>query len=173
MERLTALETQAREKKLGVLSAGESRVINQNFTEDLRDFLQRHRKTPLDGIVEQVRDGSTFRVLLLDNMQMITLSLGGIKAPAYRKDVPGVEDLIEPFGEEVCVSCFAHLMYYPCGEYRLNSLLRVDYCSAKFVWLWKPSNRMDPGSWELFYIQLETFLKLCWLMDWPKSLTGR
>jgi hypothetical protein len=36
-------------------------------------------------------------------MQIITLSLGGIKAPAYRKGVPGMDDLIEPFGEEVFV----------------------------------------------------------------------
>jgi staphylococcal nuclease domain-containing protein 1 len=53
------------------------------------------------GIVEQVRDGSTLRVLLLPSFQVITVLLSGIKAPAVRKDVPEMEDLVEPFGEEV------------------------------------------------------------------------
>jgi staphylococcal nuclease domain-containing protein 1 len=32
--------------------------------------------------------------------QNITLTLSGVKSPGYRKDVPGVDDLIEPFGSE-------------------------------------------------------------------------
>lgn len=32
--------------------------------------------------------------------QNVTLVLSGIKAPSFRKDVPGVTDLVEPFGEE-------------------------------------------------------------------------
>jgi staphylococcal nuclease domain-containing protein 1 len=58
------------------------------------------------AIIEQVRDGSSFRLmLLLENngakvYQFINASLSGIKAPTFRKDVPNMSDLIEPFSEE-------------------------------------------------------------------------
>lgn len=55
------------------------------------------------AIVEQVRDGSTFRVLLHlpdGSQQMITLLLSGVKAPACKRDNAAPEDKSEPFGEE-------------------------------------------------------------------------
>jgi staphylococcal nuclease domain-containing protein 1 len=55
------------------------------------------------AIIEQVRDASTFRVLLMltpQEHQMITLQLSGVKAPVVRKDIPDQPDVVEPFGEE-------------------------------------------------------------------------
>ena len=52
------------------------------------------------AIVEQVRDGSTLRVVLVPDGQFITLFISGVKCPAYRKDIPDQPDLMEPFGEE-------------------------------------------------------------------------
>lgn len=53
------------------------------------------------AVIEQVRDASTFRVLLTlpDKSQlMITLLLTGIKAPACKRD--NGPEVSEPFGEE-------------------------------------------------------------------------
>ncbi|KAJ2994732.1 nuclease domain-containing protein [Globomyces sp. JEL0801] len=58
------------------------------------------------AIIEQVRDGSSLRLLLLleqDGInvhQYVTVLISGIKCPVYRKDIPNVEDLVEPFAEE-------------------------------------------------------------------------
>lgn len=96
------LEAEAKLKQLGQYNTKVKPVTLglQNFEGDAREFLNQNKGKQLDGIVEQVRDGSLLRVLLLDSMKVIVLGLGGIKAPVYRKDIPGVEDLIEPLGEE-------------------------------------------------------------------------
>lgn len=57
----------------------------------------------MNAIVDQIRDGSTYRISLQidpNTWQIITFSLSGIKSPACRRDVPNMEDLVEPFGEE-------------------------------------------------------------------------
>jgi staphylococcal nuclease domain-containing protein 1 len=58
-------------------------------------------------LIDQVRDGSNFRVTLIlpanngqKRYQYVNLTLTGIKAPAYRVGVPNVEDLVEPYSEE-------------------------------------------------------------------------
>ncbi|KAG1459114.1 hypothetical protein G6F56_006235 [Rhizopus delemar] len=53
-------------------------------------------------IIELVRDGSNFRVLLLlpdNSQQIVTVSLSGIKAPACKRDNDETS-VSEPFGEE-------------------------------------------------------------------------
>ena len=51
------------------------------------------------AIVEQVRDASTLRLMLLPERQMITLFISGIKAPTVKRDnVP--DSVSEPFAEE-------------------------------------------------------------------------
>src|SRR3954452_12427060 len=56
------------------------------------------------GIIETVRDGSSLRVLFMPPspapQQYLNVNISGIKAPVVRKDVPDVEDSVEPFGEE-------------------------------------------------------------------------
>lgn len=57
------------------------------------------------AVIEQVRDGATFRVLLIlpdHTQQIITLYLSGIKAPSCKRDNAPADDtsVSEPFGEE-------------------------------------------------------------------------
>ncbi|KAI9205801.1 uncharacterized protein BJ171DRAFT_499628 [Polychytrium aggregatum] len=101
---LLALEETARTAQIGLWSGTEvTRSVEYNPPEDARRFLEQYKGKPIDAIIEQVRDGSTFRVCLLlsdTQHQLITLQLSGVKAPIYRKDVPGVPDLLEPYSEE-------------------------------------------------------------------------
>ncbi|TPX39996.1 hypothetical protein SeMB42_g01617 [Synchytrium endobioticum] len=79
------------------------RSLNYSNPEDPRAFLETYKSKPLPGVIELVRDASTYRIcLLLENnvSQYVTVIVSGIKAPAYRKDVPGSDDLIEPYSEE-------------------------------------------------------------------------
>ncbi|KAJ1966979.1 hypothetical protein H4R35_006848, partial [Dimargaris xerosporica] len=77
------------------------------FHGDAHAFLAKYRSKPLDAIVEQIREGSTFRLLVMlpnrqrpTQYQTLIVFLSGIKCPIVRKSIPGVEDLVEPFGEE-------------------------------------------------------------------------
>ncbi|KAL1918675.1 uncharacterized protein VTP21DRAFT_2697 [Calcarisporiella thermophila] len=106
IEVLTQLQNEAEKQKKGIWSEDKSegdRVVRYSLDDDPRELLSKYKGTPLDAIIEQVRDGSTLRVLLLlpNNVQQyITLLLSGIKCPTCRQGVPGQEDAVEPFGEE-------------------------------------------------------------------------
>lgn len=67
-----------------------------------REFFDAHREKTLDGIIEQVRDGSTCRmlVLLADVRQLIVVQMSGIAAPTLRQNVPNMPDIIEPHAQE-------------------------------------------------------------------------
>ncbi|KAI8851643.1 hypothetical protein BC829DRAFT_386525 [Chytridium lagenaria] len=103
---LSELEAAAEAGKIGIWDAKPVRIFSYSTPEDTRAFLEKFKGKQVDAIVDQVRDGSTFRVQLMfdeggnRHHQYITLSLTGIKAPVYRVGVPNVEDLIEPFSEE-------------------------------------------------------------------------
>jgi staphylococcal nuclease domain-containing protein 1 len=71
--------------------------------EDHRAFFNAHSRTPIPAIVEQVRDGSTLRCLLLlpNNVhQSIIINIAGIKCPIFCKNVPNMPDVVEPFSQE-------------------------------------------------------------------------
>ncbi|KAJ1332821.1 hypothetical protein BSLG_008450 [Batrachochytrium salamandrivorans] len=104
---LADLETEAQEAKRGIWADGYSpRQAFYNYTGQTCTLLENLKGTPIPAVLEQVRDGSTLRVLLVlpkdgqSIYQHITLSLSGIKAPTLRKDVPNMQDLVEPFAEE-------------------------------------------------------------------------
>ncbi|KAJ3417103.1 hypothetical protein HDV05_006962 [Chytridiales sp. JEL 0842] len=105
---LGELEAAAQVGQLGIWSpTNKARNMSYQPLADARAFVDEHKGNPVPAIVEQVRDGSNFRVALMlpgnngDKFyQYVNLSLTGIKAPAYRQGVPNVEDLIEPYGEE-------------------------------------------------------------------------
>ncbi|KAJ3381528.1 hypothetical protein HDU92_005292 [Lobulomyces angularis] len=101
---LIELEQEAKTLGKGIWSGNNlTRTLKHTLDGDIREFLNLHKGTPINGVIEQVRDGSTYRVCLemANNIyQTITLVLSGIKAPIYRKDVPGFEDQEEPYGEE-------------------------------------------------------------------------
>ncbi|KAG9295989.1 hypothetical protein G9A89_011841 [Geosiphon pyriformis] len=106
LEVLSVIEKAAQDAQKGIWGDKEkaSRVVNYNLQGDTADFLKKYKKTPINGIVEQVRDASTLRVLLLleppEPQQHISLMLSGVKAPTVRKGIPDAEDLVEPFGEK-------------------------------------------------------------------------
>lgn len=64
------------------------RIINWNVESEARSLLEKHKTTPLQGIVDQVRDGSTLRIEIPSTEsrfplqhKIITLYLAGIQAP--------------------------------------------------------------------------------------------
>ncbi|KAI8928639.1 hypothetical protein BC831DRAFT_447426 [Entophlyctis helioformis] len=105
---VAALEQEAQAAKKGLWSEKpSSRNVSFNFTGEPRAFLEKRKGKQIDAVIEQVRDGSTYRVLLVTpdgkgsfNHQYITLALSGIKCPIHRKDIPNMEDLVEPYAEE-------------------------------------------------------------------------
>ncbi|KAG1640187.1 hypothetical protein G6F44_007079 [Rhizopus delemar] len=105
LERLEQLQNEAQVAKVGMWNDVEKGVREVAFTfdRDPHTFLNKYKGKPLDAIIEQVRDGSTFRVLLLlpdNSQQIVTLSLSGIKASACKRDNAEDTATSEPFGEE-------------------------------------------------------------------------
>lgn len=65
--------------------------------DELFAFFEKNRDKPLPGVVEQVRSGSTLRVLLTKTMDNVPLLLSGIRCPTYKfNDDAGCE----PFSRE-------------------------------------------------------------------------
>ncbi|KAG5029883.1 hypothetical protein JHK87_013397 [Glycine soja] len=103
---LLRLEEQAKQEGLGrwskIPGAAEASIRNlppsaigdsSNF--NARDLLHANKGRPMEGIVEQVRDGSTLRVYLLPEFQFVQVFVAGIQAPQMgRRAVP--ESVAEP-----------------------------------------------------------------------------
>ncbi|KAI7901007.1 uncharacterized protein BX663DRAFT_515989 [Cokeromyces recurvatus] len=106
MERLLDLQREAQDAKIGIWSDDQekgTRQVSFTFEKDGHAFLNKYKGKPLDAVIEQVRDGSTFRVLLIlpdQTQQFITLHLSGIKAPNCKRDNADDTAVSEPFGEE-------------------------------------------------------------------------
>ncbi|OUM69319.1 hypothetical protein PIROE2DRAFT_67984 [Piromyces sp. E2] len=107
-EYLTQLEQEAMKQHKGIwaknANAGKREVSWK--VEDTKAFFNKYKGKKLEGVIEQVRDGSTVRVAvkipdqLVPTYQYIVLMISGVRAPIYRKNVPNVEDLVEPYSEE-------------------------------------------------------------------------
>lgn len=106
-EYLELLELKENAEKQGLgkwqKDAKKSRTISyrdavRGNEDALFSFFEKYRGKPLPGIVEQVRSGSTLRVLLLTKtMDNIPLLLAGIRCPTYKfNDELGCE----PFSRE-------------------------------------------------------------------------
>ncbi|KAJ9060508.1 hypothetical protein DSO57_1030164 [Entomophthora muscae] len=107
VEELKALQSKAKDEEKGIWSKDvQPANILSNFPEEPRAFLNKYKCIKLPAIIEQVRDASTFKVSLelpeagTKTFQSALVYISGIKAPAVRKGVPGMEDLIEPYSEE-------------------------------------------------------------------------
>jgi len=110
LDYLIQLEQQAQSQKKGMWnkdqSHGKREVSWKIEPSEAEAFFNKYKGKKLDGTIEQVRDGSTLRVAvkipdqLVTTYQYIVLLISGIRAPTYRKNVPNVEDLVEPFSEE-------------------------------------------------------------------------
>ena len=108
---LLELEKEAQTKCVGlwqVETGIAQRTVHYNWEQgqDPRQFQIAHKSKPVPAIIEQIRTGSSFRALLLlekdgqANHQWINAQISGIQAPTFRKGVPNMEDLVEPFSEE-------------------------------------------------------------------------
>ncbi|KAF7833593.1 ribonuclease TUDOR 1-like [Senna tora] len=89
---LLRLEEQAKQKGLGRWSkapgAAEASIRNLPLSAigdpsnlDAMGLLAENKGRPMEGIVEQVRDGSTFRVYLLPRFQFVQIFVVGIQSP--------------------------------------------------------------------------------------------
>ncbi|KAG4398243.1 hypothetical protein AAZX31_08G006600 [Glycine max] len=97
---LLRLEEQAKQEGLGrwskIPGAAEASIRNlppsaigdsSNF--NARALLDANKGSPMEGIVEQARDGSTLRVYLLPEFQFVQVFVAGIQAPQMgRRAVP-------------------------------------------------------------------------------------
>ncbi|KAI9318980.1 hypothetical protein BX666DRAFT_1876151 [Dichotomocladium elegans] len=103
LDHLLNLEEEARQAQRGLWNTDAEgiREVAYNFEGDARAFLSKYKGKLLDAIIEQVRDASTFRVLLMlpdNSQQIITLLLTGIKAPSCKRE--NGPEISEPFSEE-------------------------------------------------------------------------
>ncbi len=99
------VQAEAAEAARGVWGPDSLWKVAHTMPEDSIAFLNEWKGQPIDGIVEQVRDGTMLRVRLLlgvRNHRVVNLSLAGVKAPRYNGAGPGSTDSshAEPFGEE-------------------------------------------------------------------------
>ncbi|CAL8069466.1 unnamed protein product [Calicophoron daubneyi] len=90
-QELLAAEATAKSLGKGKWSADQSRATREIVwsIDDPRGFVDKNRGTRLRGIVEYVRDGSSFQITLLPSEEHgvyynVVLSISGIKAPAVR-----------------------------------------------------------------------------------------
>ena len=97
------LEQGARDAKLGIWSGQpDKRKISYTPITDMAGFVSRHQDQELDAVIESVPNGSSLRVLLFlpDVLQIMPISIAGIRCPMVRKDMPNQPDLVEEHGEE-------------------------------------------------------------------------
>ena len=99
--RLVALEDHARAQKLGKWSQDPevNHIRSMKYTvEKPSNFVDSFHQKPIDAIIEYVRDGSTFRALLLPSYHNVTVQLSGIKCPGFKRE--GETEIPEAFAEE-------------------------------------------------------------------------
>ncbi|KAK9104002.1 hypothetical protein Scep_020846 [Stephania cephalantha] len=103
---LQRLEEQAKQEGLGrwskVPGASEASIrnlppsaIGDPSNLDAMGLLAKNKGTPMQGIVEQVRDGSTVRVYLLPDFQFVQVFVAGIQSPSMGRRA-AAETLVEP-----------------------------------------------------------------------------
>eukprot|EP00850_Spirogloea_muscicola_P016978 SM000141S00922 [mRNA] locus=s141:240772:249829:- [translate_table: standard] len=99
-------EEQARTQGLGMWSktpgAGDASIrkippsgVGQDNSFDVQGLLESSKGKPLPAIVEQVRDGSTVRVLLLPSFQYVQVYIAGIQSPSMGRRPSGAEAATE------------------------------------------------------------------------------
>ncbi|EFH41014.1 tudor domain-containing protein [Arabidopsis lyrata subsp. lyrata] len=104
---LVQLEQQAQQEGFGrwskVPGAAEASIRNLppsavgdsgNF--DAMGLLAASKGKPMEGIVEQVRDGSTLRVYLLPEFQFVQVFVAGLQAPSMGRRQSTQEAVVEP-----------------------------------------------------------------------------
>lgn len=108
---LLRLEEQAKQQGLGrwskVTGAAEASIRNlppsaigdsSNF--NAMALLDANKGRPMQGLVEQVRDGSTLRVYLLPEFQFVQVFVAGIQAPAVARRPAAIAEADTTMSEE-------------------------------------------------------------------------
>ncbi|KAM6502195.1 hypothetical protein JOM56_002172 [Amanita muscaria] len=91
----------------------KTRTVHHNMPVDSQAFLTEWKGKNLDGIVEQVRDGTTLRIRLLlpdGDHQVANITLAGVKSPRAAVK-PG--EISEPFGDEAKFFTESRLLQRP------------------------------------------------------------
>ncbi|KZS98346.1 transcription factor [Sistotremastrum niveocremeum HHB9708] len=97
------LEAEAKAAGKGIWNPHGPKAYTVNYTMplDAQAFLSEHKGKPIDGIVEQVREGTTVRVRLLlpdsNEHQLVNVAMAGVRS-ARAASRQG--DVAEPWGEE-------------------------------------------------------------------------
>ena len=96
-QRLVLLDEKAQEERRGLHSADPASAHVRDLTwslDDPKEFLDQHR-SPLNGIVESIRDGNTVRCLLVPNYHLVSIQLTGITCPTLKQQanaIPSIDD---------------------------------------------------------------------------------
>jgi staphylococcal nuclease domain-containing protein 1 len=155
---LAELEKTAENQKVGIWSGKcieRELISNWREEQDPRAFISKMKDKPIPGIVEQVRDGSTVKVLLIleGNLhQIITMCISGIQAPVCRVGVPNMDDVTEPYGEEA-----------KCNHILTQFSWKLESCKEVFMFYFNLSQGkvVQFNFTELFSILPEISLNYC------------
>lgn len=80
-EELVELQTEARDNHRGIWNPTKSLRHVSWTLNDPESFYQANKGMPMAAVVEQIRDGSTLKLYLLETGEMISLRLAGLQAP--------------------------------------------------------------------------------------------
>ncbi|XP_050542206.1 staphylococcal nuclease domain-containing protein 1-like [Daktulosphaira vitifoliae] len=87
LQTLIDLQNKAKAAKLGKWDGSTKNALKKSgVIEDVEVFLKKNAKKRIKAIVESVIDGSTIKLMLLPEGQMITLYLSGIKCPSENEE---------------------------------------------------------------------------------------
>ncbi|CAJ0581780.1 unnamed protein product, partial [Mesorhabditis spiculigera] len=95
-QELLALQEEAKSSKIGRWDENlKPREVTWTI-DNPRQLVEKYQQKPVDAVIEMIRDGSTFRMMLLPSFEYITLQLSGVKSPSTRAQ----DGKAEPFAEE-------------------------------------------------------------------------
>ena len=93
-EELIELQTAARDNHKGLWSHRHSTRTVTWTLPDPEAFFKANKGFPLAGVIEQVRDGSTFKIYLLETGEYISLHLAGVQCPRINYSAATGESII-------------------------------------------------------------------------------
>ncbi|EFA75440.1 nuclease domain-containing protein [Heterostelium album PN500] len=96
---LLQLETEAASKELGVHNKNPVALkgaVRPNHTINNFDLFNKLKGKQLQGLVENIRNSNTYKVVILPSFHLVQVQLSGVQSPAYKKDASG-QMAPEPF----------------------------------------------------------------------------
>ena len=89
---LKSIESESIKAKRGIWSGQAS--IHIDYSCDPRVFFDSFKDQTVNVLVEYVRDGHSFKVLVLETMQMMNCYLSGVECPSTRQAEPFAEQAL-------------------------------------------------------------------------------